>query len=154
MEENMAIMNSSRKEQAELREKIIKTFSAKKGVRYRKMGQIAFVDESNKTYICCPISKRYDGASRDFYWFSLKRNHLEKMKKIGDGYYIFGCLGHDKAYAIPLNTINENIRHLNFTENENDFYWHIFLDVTRNGMVWRLTHGASNMNIEKFAFEV
>ncbi len=137
----------------QLKEKIIEVFSYDKGKRYRKVNRTAFMDDSGKEYVCCSISKLYP-KNPNPYWYGLNFNHFEKMKKIGGGYYIFGCMQHNKAYAIPLKVIEENIEHLNYTKTSSAFYWHIFINFTENGAILKLKKGMSDLNIEKYSFEV
>ncbi|MDC0398686.1 hypothetical protein OAN59_03205 [Alphaproteobacteria bacterium] len=147
--------NDDRKEIALLKNKIIHVFSGNREQNYKKEKGSAFIDEFNKTYVTCSISKRHPIKRSYPYWYALRRKHLRRMREVGTGYFIFGFMDREEAYAIPLNIIEENLDYLRFTDNgEKDFYWHIDLIPMSNGMVMRLSSRDDNLNIDNFSFKL
>ncbi len=135
------------------REKIIKAFSSKTGESYRKVNRTAFINESGKVYVCSSISKLHS-CNPNIYWYGLNLNHFERMKKADDGYYILGCMKDNKAFAIPRNVIEKNIKYLNHTNKKGSFYWHIELSLTKKSTILKRKKSVGNLNIEEFSFDV
>ena len=136
-----------------LKQEILNAFFTERGTEYYKSNHNAFIDEFDKLYVCCAISKKYPKRASP-YWYALNRKHLERMNEKGDGYYIFGCTDYTRAYAIPLNIVNEVIDYLRFTEKDKSFYWHVDLNLTDEGMVLKRPIASGNLNIEKYAFKI
>ncbi len=150
---DLMITNVPKMSAEQLREKIIKVFSSKKGESYRKVNRTAFINESGKVYVCSSISKLHS-SNPNIYWYGLNLNHFERMKNTGDGYYILGCMEDNKAFAIPLYVIEKNIKYLNHTNKKGSFYWHIELSLTKKGTILKRNKSVSDLNIEEFSFEV
>jgi len=145
--------NTPRSQIEEKKQEILNVFFAERGSEYYKFNSGAFIDEFDKLYVCCAISKRYPKRANP-YWYALNRKHLERMNEKGDGYYIFGCMDYSRAYAIPLDIVNKNVEYLRYTEKDKSFYWHVDLSLTDEGMVLKRPIASGDIYIEEFGFEI
>lgn len=84
--------------------------------------------ESGQKRFCVAVSKLYE--NRNFYWYAYHPRQRNFLEEVDEGYFVLGCLGIDKAFAIPVKTMNEFSIDMATTSPKGDDakkYCHVFI---------------------------
>ena len=84
--------------------------------------------ESGQKRFSVAVSKLYE--NRNFYWYAYHPRQRNFLEEVDEGYFVLGCLGIDKAFAIPVKTMNEFSIDMATTSPKGDDakkYCHVFI---------------------------
>lgn len=117
----------------ETRKNAIEALANKLGKTLTQTTKTLFTSADN-IRACCPVSKRY---ARNFtYWYAYHPNWRKFLTEGADGYFVLGCVGLKKTYAIPSKVMEENLDNLGITESDNGkMYWHILINDSLDEMI-------------------
>jgi hypothetical protein len=100
-------------------------------------------------------SKRYTKRSSYPYWYAFHPEWKEFLQDGSDAYFVLGCMDSDIAFAIPLETIVENLDALNTTTTGKKTYWHVHLVERDNGgYAILLPHNETQLPLDEFQISV
>jgi len=109
------------------REDIIKRFGELKGKILVKKTRATYWSSDHNLRVGCTISKPYDREGQR-YWYAYHPRWDEFLEAGEESYLILGCMDLDFAFAIPRETIIQNLENMNITmKPEGKSYWHILI---------------------------
>jgi hypothetical protein len=93
------------------------------------------------------ISKCYENGN---FWYAYHPEWDSFLSEGSLGLLVLGCIGRDKAYAIPRDWIHARLKYLNTTTRESGTYWHVYLHPEKDGhLLLRLNNGQGE-SLESF----
>ncbi len=117
----------------ETRKNAIEALANKLGKTLTQTTKTLFTS-SDDVRACCPVSKRY---ARNFtYWYAYHPNWRKFLTEGKEGFFVLGCVGLKKTYAIPSSVMEANLDNLGITESDNGkMYWHILINDDLDEMI-------------------
>lgn len=117
----------------ETRKNAIEALANKLGKTLTQKTKTLFTSADN-IRACCPVSKRY---ARNFtFWYAYHPNWRKFLTEGAEGYFVLGCVGLNKTYAIPSSVMEANLDNLGITESDNGkMYWHIMINDNLDEMI-------------------
>jgi hypothetical protein len=88
-----------------------------------RISETNYEDREKGIRVTCAISKRYRQTFAA-YWYGLHPPMLEFLQAARRGYFVLGCRDSDRAYAVPVELITQNLENLNRSK---EGHWHIHL---------------------------
>jgi hypothetical protein len=115
------------------RDRMVAALGLREGISLIKKSRAVYWDASHNLRAVFAVSKRY---SRGGYWYAY---HPKWDQLLGEGqraFLVLGCMGLNKAFAIPLDVMRSTLGALNTTEKEDGgHYWHVFLNEKPDGEI-------------------
>jgi hypothetical protein len=116
--------------------------------------QALFEDRDKSIHACITVSKRYDDSLQP-YWYAFHPKWDEFLSKATSGYIVFGCVGRDEAYAIPLDIMRGYLPSLNQTVRpDGAMYWHVKLAESENSVVMFASKTGERFDLTPFKIEL
>ncbi|HVA12529.1 MAG TPA: hypothetical protein VNF99_04720 [Stellaceae bacterium] len=132
------------------RERIVAALAARERVGLIRKSRALYWDPSHVIRAAITVSKVYERGNSG-YWYAYHPQWDEFLTQGERGYLVLGCMDLDKAFAIPLDTVHENLDALNTTETDKGEYWHVFVNKSENGkFVWLLSKRRSTLDLSLY----
>lgn len=144
-------IESTKPEMEKKRFLIVESFFQSKKMKFLRKSKTNFSDILSKTRVTCAVSKKYEMDSQ-IYWYALHPKWIEFLKSGEDSFFILGCMDREKAYAIPLSLILENVNSLNRTERGDKSYWHITLSLDQGILNWNVSQKRLKIDLTEYEF--
>lgn len=110
------------------------------GTSLVKRSRASFTTPDGATALVCIISRRHERGST--YWYAFHPHQKAQLEEADSGYIAFGCGGPEKVLLVPFKEFARFVPHLNTTEKDDRFYWHIHIAERDKQLLLRLKGGA------------
>ena len=111
----------------------------------------SFEDLNKNLRFAVAVSKVYD--RRDKYWYAYHTRQREYLSKASSGFFVLGCLDTAKAFAIPVEKMNNCAQYMLTTTpkgNEAKLYYHVVIRYEDNRHFIYVHPNQSKIDIEEF----
>lgn len=137
------------------REAIVRALSQRFGSTLVRQRGALYETPDSKRRACISLSKRYN---RDYqpYWYAFHPAWRGFLAGGVDGVHVLGCMDLDKAFVLPLATVEELLPKLNQTTRaDGKTYWHIVITTTESGsLALYSSRTGEKIELEPFAISL
>ena len=107
------------------------------GSELKKIARRAYRTLDGKTGFVFCTSKSYGQDNRKRYWYAYRRELLSKIDTCEKRYVVYSCAGIEEVLIVPVEMIESNIDHLNYSTDPqgNPKYWHVVLFRDRDNRI-------------------
>jgi hypothetical protein len=120
------------------RETVMVALGVRDGKRLIKKSRAVYWDSTHAYRAVCTISKRYEKRGATPYWYAYHPVWDAFLGEGESGYFVLGCMDLDRAFALPVTTLRQQLPHLNTTvKSDGATYWHIKI-IERNSAKFAL----------------
>lgn len=110
---------------AKIRDECIRRLSSQMGISLLKEGRNRYQSAANNVRLICAVSKTYEMASEDRYWFSFHPSQREWLDAYDSSYVTFGCGSADAILVFPFREFEPLLANLQQTKDDAKSYWHV-----------------------------
>lgn len=98
------------------------------GVSLSANSQTCYADTNDDVRVVCVVSKRYQRAGQDRYWYAIKPHQVDYLASHASGYVAFGCGSSELIAMIPSDHFLPSLSGMLQTEVDTGrTYWHVEL---------------------------
>jgi hypothetical protein len=98
------------------------------GIELSPNSQTCYTDKNDDLRVVCVVSKRYERARHDRYWYAIKPHQVEYLATHTDrGYVAFGCGSPELIALIPTDRFLPCLSGMLQTPLDSGAYWHVEL---------------------------
>lgn len=130
----------------QIRNRIISAL-APKYAPFIKNSRALYWTADKSVRLAITISKEYEKGN---YWYAYHPDWDAFLTEGTTGLFVLGCVGRNKAYAIPLVWIHSRLDRLNVTERYGGRHYHIHLHPDSAGKLLMRLNNGQNENIDSF----
>ena len=117
---------------AAMRERIVAALSARFGSELVRRRQALYETADQKRRASISISKRYNREYQP-YWYAFHPSWEEFLSGAEEAVHVLGCMDLDRAFVIPLATLQSFLPKLNQTARDGNAYWHVVITTLEGG---------------------
>jgi hypothetical protein len=118
------------------RDRMISTLAQREQTSLIKKSRALYWNADHSARAAFAISKRYTKKGGAAYWYAYHPAWDEFLAQGQRAFFVLGCMGLDKAFALPLDVLRGVLSALDTTETEaGKRYWHIHLSETSDGEI-------------------
>lgn len=119
-----------------------------------KVGRNVYKSVDGKQGFVISTSKMYTQGSKERYWFAYRRKPFEDITDCQEQYVAYGCKNENTIILLPVKIIEENLKYLNISTDEdgNISHWHIVFCKNEDGnIIWQLPKNSNKyLNINAY----
>lgn len=83
-------------------------------------------------FVACLASKRYARGGGNWYWFTVRKSHLEYLREAKKSYFCFACGSADRIVLIPSEILVELLKNMRSKENDR---WQVEIDWEKSKVI-------------------
>ncbi|MBL8536052.1 MAG: hypothetical protein JNM59_01470 [Hyphomonadaceae bacterium] len=137
-----------------MRERIVVALSARFSSGLVRRRQALYETADQKRRVSISISKRYNREYQP-YWYAFHPSWEEFLLGAEEGVHVLGCMDLDRAFVIPLATLQTFLPKLNQTTREDKTYWHLVITTLEGGeLALYSSRTGENIPLSPFAMAV
>lgn len=133
-------------------------FNLRCAARVEKTLKITLVQSSRAQFaspddlcrVVVAVSKTYEGAGFDHFWFAFHPHYETFLERTTAGYLALGCGSEATTLLIPFNSIRNVLPFLNKTQLPDRYYHHIKIVRRDDNFTLRTRRGQSEVNVSEF----
>lgn len=136
--------------------RIMDALAKREGKAFVKRTAATYWDASHRLRATCNISKRYAKKGEARYWYAYHAHWNEFLGEADHGWVVLGCIGLDRAFAIPVQVVRAQLDKLNATEKpDGTKYWHVkLMAIKPDAYALQLSKTSDRLPIEEYAIPV
>jgi hypothetical protein len=116
------------------RDRMVTVLAQREQVKLIRKSRALYWDAAHSVRAAFAISKQYTRQRLPAYWYAYHPQWDEFLAEGQRAFFVLGCMGSDKAFALPLDVMRIALEALWTTETEaGSRYWHIHLRETSPG---------------------